>query len=100
MRTIIAAAVLVTQLCNTGCAPTTYFVAAVHQSQPMHGLGPKPIGDNDQSLETTYEALEAGCRWQRGAWFAETSLDYVVHDTDLTGGPWIFTSKIGWSVSP
>lgn len=83
----------------TGCAGLSAQGYAAHQSQPGHGAGFQPIGNNDRTPETTFESLGVGLRLERGVWFAESSLDWVVHDTHLTGGPWVFNLRAGMRVS-
>jgi hypothetical protein len=83
--------------------PNTAYVSAVHVSQPGKGPHIAPIGcgcawPDSESSETTYNALETGLRWQRGHAFAETSMGYVLHETYMTGGPWLFTLKAGYQI--
>lgn len=84
-----------------GCAlipSTSAHVAAVHTSQPGHGPGIEPIGDHGQSPETTYDAAEFGLRVKQGRWFCETDMAFVLHDTYLTGGPWLFSARFGYTI--
>ena len=81
----------------SGCAslkPDYLHVAETHVSQPMLGQGPFPIGGK-LLPETTYEALEVGATWTKGRAFAETSMGYAWHSTNLDGDHWIFTAKGG-----
>jgi hypothetical protein len=96
---------LAATLCLGGCVtlphPEPILEAyAAHQSQPGHGQGLEPIGDHGSIPETTYEALGAAVRIESGHAFAETSMEWVVHDTNLTGGPWVFAVRAGVMVRP
>lgn len=82
-----------------GCAGLSAQGYAAHQSQPGHGPYPEPIGNNGRSLETTFESLGVGLRLDRGPWFAESSMDWIVHSHELTGGPWVFNIRAGVRVS-
>lgn len=95
MRIAICALVV---LFLSGCAlaPNTAHIAVTHVSQPFRGAGPAPFG-GEALPETTYEALELGGRWQHGNAFAESSIAYVVHETYLAGGPWVFSAKAGYA---
>lgn len=93
VHTVIVACALALSGC--AIAPDTYTASISHVSQPMRGMGPEPIGSNGRLAETTYESVELSARWQHGKAFAETTLAYVVHDTWLTGGPWLFTARSG-----
>lgn len=88
---------LIATLLMSGCVlqPTSLGLGAVHQSQPMRGMGPPPVGNHSDSRETNFEALEGIIRWETERTYVETDMDYVVHENNLTGGPWVFTVKAG-----
>lgn len=92
---------LVAMMLLSGCVvsqPTSIGLSVMHQSQPLRGQGPPPMGDHNDSNETNYEAIGGNIRWETERTFVETDLDYVVHDNYLTGGPWLFTIRAGVQV--
>jgi hypothetical protein len=95
-KPFVAAIATLVAFWNTGCAlmPDTVQTAVVHQSQPGHGYAPAPFGGDDKP-ETTTDALEVAVRWEHGNRFAETSMGYLLHSTEYTGGPWVFTARAG-----
>lgn len=96
---LASAALLAVVLLSTGCVvmePTSMGVGAKHTSQPLRGMGPPPIGDHSASEEMNYEAIEGWLRWETPSTYFETNMDYVVHESNLTGGPWQFTVRAGW----
>lgn len=82
-----------------GCGalkPDYLTAAAVHQSQPMHGPYPAPVGDNDRSEETGFNGLQGGLLWEFGPhMFVETDITYAITNQHVVGGPWIFMAKAG-----
>lgn len=97
MKTLIIACVVAL----TGCAslkPDYVTAGYLHQSVPMRGKLPAPIGDNGDSVESNMDALEAGARWERGHWYGETTLAYHVRDSYMRGGSLSFMLRAGVKV--
>lgn len=91
------AALVVLAGCGT-VRPDYLTVAAVHQSQPGHGPGPLPFGDQARSAETNLDGVQVGVAWERGRYFGDLDLTYAVHESNVAGGPWIATARVGIKV--
>jgi hypothetical protein len=86
---------LVLVLTLAGCAPKYVTVAAVHQSVPFKGIGPAPFGDNDRSAESNMDGLQVGLEWGGDRWFGDAGLLYALHESNMMGGPWHFSGRVG-----
>lgn len=92
------AAVVLVMILATGCStvrPDYVTAALVHQSVPMKGQGPSPLGDGYRSAETNLDGVQVGAAWERGRWFGDASLTYALRSRNLEGEPWLFTGRVG-----
>lgn len=82
----------------SGCAhvrPDAITLAGVHQSVPFKGPGPAPFGDDERSAESNLDGFQLGVEWGGKHWFADTGLTYALEETNMQGGPWHFTARMG-----
>lgn len=84
----------------TSVKPDYVTGAYVHQSQPFVGHGPPPIGNDERTQETNLDGLEVAVGWERGLLFYEAGGTYMVHKTNVEGGQWMTTIKLGVKVRP
>lgn len=82
---LITLGVIIVSGC-TALRPDYMTAGYAHQSQPFRGSGPAPLGGH--GAETNYDALSVGARWERGPVWWEANGLYMLHESNVTGGPW------------
>ena len=98
---VLAAVFLMAVFSLSGCAAAPDYLTAayVHQSVPFKGPGPAPIGDDEKSIESNMDGVELGAEWTGRRMFLDLGAIYALEETNMEGGPWHFTARVGWRVA-
>jgi hypothetical protein len=82
-------------LASCAAMPDYGTMAFVHQSTPMHGPGPAPIGDHERTQESTLDGVQAGVAWEGRRLFGDLGATYALSSRHMRGGPWHVTARVG-----
>jgi hypothetical protein len=94
----LIAALALSGCTGAGLRPDYATAALVHQSTMMHGPGPAPFGDTNESPETTMDGIQASLVWERGRLFWDGDITYALRERNYEGGPWVARFRVGIKV--